>query len=975
MRDACRISRRYAPLILIYVVVCCCTSVFTVASRYRTRSTTLAAMATNGERRYEIDVAQNRDGEIVRAETEIIVAEASEVSAQNRDGEVVRAEIEVEEAVGTDDERASATGERFRRVNTRGHDVEVVGAEGEEFREVLRAMEARAVRAEKAAAEVEEVLRATEAEVLATEARAVQAEKAVAEIEEVLRATEAEAAANRIAAKERDEAVDLIHQMRRDQSRQIADLERSFADAERDWKIELLQLKDDMRTSADEVLRVEKTEKARLCARVSKLERLVKSNEPNSTGSADERRNDGQDQESRSDRGSESEPPRKVDESPTSDLASLIRTLNLPRLHLFSGEKVNDTDGARQFVRDFEKYARLARWSEEEKLPQFEFHLQGRALRIFDSLTPEQKSTYESAKGALLKTLMPVQLESFKQSQFYARRQKDGEAVNDFAESLQRLFEEGFKELRVDPVLRDRMMLGQFEQGLLFRWKRHLKYPIGSFLDGVNQARMAEAVEDQLMLRRLWSESETSSQIDRNESRRGEDQSETCSENGSDSALKGNNYKKNKSHIRCYQCWEMGHYASECQNPRSGDDTKSKRGDDKSSARVAVVRDNPKKGTDKDENDCDTKRPFVSVQFGSVEVEALLDTGASANIISEEIFNQLDASNRQLMVPDRTLTDFSQQEIPILAQAKIDVSVNSRKAVIPVYIQKAAAFPCLLGIAAIRQLKLIELAPRVELKSRPSDRSKVRLISSRRIIPRYAESVAIKASFSSKDSSLLYEQETQLAEKSGRLSEDALLTPDGKGKAQVLLTNTTEVPQKVRENTVINYVEAGEVITKISKETVPDVAMILSKDTKKTDTLLRKIDDLKFSEGAGTEQDEEVMRVVVGRSSDLFSIDESDLGRKALAEVGKNLEEEEGRMSVPVAAIGVKSKSSTQKYERRARSESDLKTWKADPPEIAGQQRVPTTFPTTFPSIIDAVEGLYDEGRCEDAPSPTPGKM
>ena len=32
-------------------------------------------------------------------------------------------------------------------------------------------------------------------------------------------------------------------------------------------------------------------------------------------------------------------------------------------------------------------------------------------------------------------------------------------------------------------------------------------------------------------------------------------------------------------------------------------------------------------------------------------------------------------------------------------------------------------------------------------------------------------------------------------------------------------------------------------------------------------------------------------------------------------------------------------------------------------------------FPTTFPSIIDAVEGLYDGGRCEDAPSPTPGKM
>ena len=63
-------------------------------------------------------------------------------------------------------------------------------------------------------------------------------------------------------------------------------------------------------------------------------------------------------------------------------------------------------------------------------------------------------------------------------------------------------------------------------------------FPNGSSLDGVNQARMVEAVEDQLMSRRSWrnDESETSSQIDRNESRRGEDRSETQLENGSESA-------------------------------------------------------------------------------------------------------------------------------------------------------------------------------------------------------------------------------------------------------------------------------------------------------------------------------------------------------------------------------------------------------------------------------------------------------
>ena len=50
--------------------------------------------------------------------------------APNRDGEVVRAEIEVEEAVGKDDERTSATEERFRRLSARGRDIEVVGRGG-----------------------------------------------------------------------------------------------------------------------------------------------------------------------------------------------------------------------------------------------------------------------------------------------------------------------------------------------------------------------------------------------------------------------------------------------------------------------------------------------------------------------------------------------------------------------------------------------------------------------------------------------------------------------------------------------------------------------------------------------------------------------------------------------------------------------------------------------------------------------------
>ena len=67
----------------------------------------------------------------------------------------------------------------------------------------------------------------------------------------------------------------------------------------------------------------------------------------------------------------------------------------------------------------------------------------------------------------------------------------------------------------------------------------------------------------------------------------------------------------------------------------------------------------------------------------------------------------------------------------------------------------------------------------------------------------------------------------------------------------MLLTNNTEAPQEVRENTVISHVESVEVITDISKVTVPDVAMISTKDTKKKDSLLKKSTTCNSRKGRG----------------------------------------------------------------------------------------------------------------------------
>ena len=84
-----------------------------------------------------------------------------------------------------------------------------------------------------------------------------------------------------------------------------------------------------------------------------------------------------------------------------------------------------------------------------------------------------------------------LKLDSYAQSLFNDRKQKSGEPVSDCAETLQRLFTEWFQNYSMDNKLRDRLLLGQFQQGLLLKWKKHLKFPVDS-------SRIAEAVEAQL---------------------------------------------------------------------------------------------------------------------------------------------------------------------------------------------------------------------------------------------------------------------------------------------------------------------------------------------------------------------------------------------------------------------------------------------------------------------------------------------
>ncbi len=97
---------------------------------------------------------------------------------------------------------------------------------------------------------------------------------------------------------------------------------------------------------------------------------------------------------------------------------------------------------------------------------------------MYESLPAQKRREYETARDSLREHLQPVRLESYTRLLFNGRKQRSGESVTDFAQDLQRLMEKAYSRHDLEPSLKDKILLGQFEQGLLTKWKRQLCYPL-----------------------------------------------------------------------------------------------------------------------------------------------------------------------------------------------------------------------------------------------------------------------------------------------------------------------------------------------------------------------------------------------------------------------------------------------------------------------------------------------------------------
>ena len=198
--------------------------------------------------------------------------------------------------------------------------------------------------------------------------------------------------------------------------------------------------------------------------------------------------------------------------------------------------------------------------------------------------------------------------------------------------------EKAYAEYELNPSLRDTIFLGQFEQGLLEKWKKHLRHPIDSFEDALQQARLAEAVEGQLINR--------SSEIGRSTA---ETASKKSQQQAEASAESGRGQSKGKS-ITCFHCQKKGHYAAECRSKPSGKKANVKcfecqqRGHYAAEcpSRLTVA---TTETTEQRSSQVNTVSPgplaFIQIQMQGVTTEALIDTGSSVNIKDTALYERV----------------------------------------------------------------------------------------------------------------------------------------------------------------------------------------------------------------------------------------------------------------------------------------------------------------------------------------------
>ena len=515
--------------------------------------------------------------------------------------------------------------------------------------------------------------------------------------------------------------------------------------------------------------------------------------------------------------------------------------LRLPSLPKYSGDDREDVDSLRRWLAKLEKHAELLGWTEREKLVQFELHLTGRAERVYEVLPSKSKETYAVATEALRKRLNPVEREALVSAQLMRRKQQAGESVDEFAQELEKLFDQSYgRRSGMDEASKEMLKRDFFVQGLQLKWQEKVLPSAETFSAALHQARAAEQQEEQLSkihpsgraMRPAGSTTPSAPRLSTPVPSR-----ERTDVTGRRSRRPGT----------CYECGGSDHKWRDCPKLKPTSETPGRR----SNTRVTTTSSNITSSQGSSESlddachrlqqqwmDAEFRRLvetydgsagvdtvagavgplyYCNVNIAGEPVEAMVDTGSSATIMSFDLFKKIGRkagiAKNALSQPDVTLRDYSQRPIPVGAKVDLEVEFNGKKMTATVYLRGSGSTESeslLLGTNVVIPVGL--MSPAKGVSSRGGATAKVRLVQAKRVPG--GKGAIVEAQVDGLHpcgSPLLFQPCPKVSGSIGVTMEDTILIPDEDRRVYVPVSNQTREPVMLQSGLSLGRLEEFDV--------------------------------------------------------------------------------------------------------------------------------------------------------------------
>ena len=234
--------------------------------------------------------------------------------------------------------------------------------------------------------------------------------------------------------------------------------------------------------------------------------------------------------------------------------------MKLSPLPGFNAECQADHEGEEyeRWLRKLNKHAELQRWSQRDKLLQFELLLTGKAERIYEVLPEESKKDYATATKALGERLKPAGRKALSSAQLLRRKQGTGETIDAFVQAFESLFEQSYGTQKgIDLAFRATLKRDLFVEGLSLKWQEKVLPTTETFSDALHQARSAEEQERQLAEMHKREPLRTVPAAGSQPAPGGKKDSRTNAQGKKGPA-------RDRSQLRCFKCHATGHFSRAC---------------------------------------------------------------------------------------------------------------------------------------------------------------------------------------------------------------------------------------------------------------------------------------------------------------------------------------------------------------------------------------------------------------------------